>query len=102
MNDTVLRGFLILGRQELVEHPVEAGEFADFVVGNQVDAVQTAGDGFESAAIAVVAGQVAEQTSGYFRALGVAGGGDSSDGGVQAVGGKFAFGQDFFYSCTLF
>ena len=55
MKDAILGGLLIFRRQELVEHAVERGEFADFVVADQVDTVKTGADGFQSAQVTVIA-----------------------------------------------
>ena len=69
VEDALLSRFLIFGRKELMQHAVQAGEFADFIVRDQVDAVETTGDGFEASTVAMVAAQIAKQSGGDAGAL---------------------------------
>ena len=102
MNHTIPGGLLVFGRQELVEHAVERGEFADFVVVDQVDTVKAGSDGFQAAQIAVIAEEVVQKTGGKTAALRTAAGGNPSDGGKQPVGMEPAFGDDFFDARRFF
>src|SRR5208337_3644192 len=53
-NHTILGGLLVFRRQELVEHAIERGELADFVVADQIDTVKSGGEGIEPAQVAVI------------------------------------------------
>ena len=102
MNHTILGRLLVFGRQELIEHAVEGGEFADLVVADQIDTVKAGGEGFETAQIAVIAEEVVQKTRGKTAALRTAAGGDASDGGKESVGMEPAFGNDFFDAGCFF
>src|ERR1019366_4174782 len=102
VKDTILGGFLVFGRQKLVEHAVQRGELADFVVADQVDAVKTGAEGFQAAQVAVIANKVVEKPGGEAAALGAAAGGDASDGRKEAVGMETAFGNHSFDALGFF
>ena len=102
MHDSIFSRLLVFGRQELVEHAVEGGEFADFVVADQVDAVKSGAEGFQAAQVAVIAKQVVQKTRGKAAALRTAAGGYPPDGGKETVGMETAFGNYFFHPLRFF
>ena len=55
MHNAIFGGLLVFGWQEFVQHVVHGRELANFVVADEVDAVETGVDGFEAAQIAVIA-----------------------------------------------
>ncbi len=102
LRHAILGGLLVLGRQELVEHTVECGKLADFVVADQIDTVKAGGDSFQSAQVAVVAKEVVQKARGEAAAFRTAARGDAFDGGKKPVGIKPALGDDFFHALRLF
>jgi len=86
VDDTIFRGLLIFGRQELVEYAVELGKLADLVITDQVDAVEASVEGFEAAHIAVIAEEIVQKAGGKAAAVGTTAGGNAADGGKEAVG----------------
>ena len=97
MTHTILGGLLVFGRQKLVEHAVERGEFTNFGVGNQINAVEPDAERFQAAQIAVIAEEVVQKTRGKTTPLRAAAGGHSADSRKQPVGMEPAFGNYFFH-----
>src|ERR1700722_16402546 len=102
MNHSIFSWLLILWWQELVKHAIQRGELADFFVAHQVDAVETGGERFESAQVAVITKKVVQQARGKAVAFRAAAGSHASDSGEQTIGMKAALGDDFFDALGFF
>jgi len=85
MQHTILRGLLFLGRQELVEHAIERGKFANPAVGDQVDTVKPRADGLEAAQVTVITEQVTQKASGKPAPLRAPAGRHPPNRGKQAI-----------------